>query len=942
MMAALKFILRLLRLILSTPSLFIAALLLAAIGYVLYLFRTPQGHARIERWLVSRLPSQVHIEGLGGRLPFAGRLSMVRLQDAKGSWLEARDLEWELDPGALLSAVLRFHFIRVGDVAISRPPETYRGRRPDSPTSKDSPECLGLAGSTESLKSPEAPESLASRDSPAPSLNSHSEPDVLLVKGIECNRLLIGNGFIDGSVFSEPVTLQAKGGFTFTPPSAVAPAAWKINGMAQIVLSGHLIRLDGGIERLGNEGLLDIRRLSGEGFEIWGQGNWSPAVRFRFGAVFTNPPLLRAMVPPQIWAEGRVTGSYEGNPTPTAAFHFALASLSVGAVSNLSIEGEGNWTSSEGVKIFASRAQAPFSFGTVSVERATLIYTGAGDVTWNAESVEYRQIHAITTGRWSRTQFEAWARVPRLAVTNTPLGQWFRGGFIEAELLASGSAEHPYARARVTGEELDVRLAGAYAPRPAALALFCEASNGFASIEASWSGWTAEPITAAARLPFWLGEEGRFGLDPEGPLSGKLHIALSLENIGRWTDLRGGEMAGHLKGNVEVYGTWNQPLARGRIELEDGRAVFADSGTLLQNVRIIVEGHQDGFEIREAAGDDGAGGRVTARGRVLFDPVNRFPIEALIELDRFQVWRDRRSLLRLSGFMHINGSAFSPIVTGELQIAQAEIRLRPSPPPIPRLPLEDGEVAVEAAAANEQSWLHHLAIDVSVRGRNILIAGRGLDSTWRAEGVVRGPADQLSIRGIASVERGYFLFLGRRFTLDRAVISLDGRRPPQPLIDVSATSHAGDMRASLYATGPLEAPTLTLESEPAYPPEEILSRLLFGRSAETITPLQAVRLAHGLNLLRGQGNSLDILERGQSLLRVDQLEIVQSDSDSGVSAISVGKYVGRNVYIEGEKSFDHSADLITVEVELTPSLILTTESSPRIREGIGIKWRRDF
>ena len=118
--------------------------------------------------------------------------------------------------------------------------------------------------------------------------------------------------------------------------------------------------------------------------------------------------------------------------------------------------------------------------------------------------------------------------------------------------------------------------------------------------------------------------------------------------------------------------------------------------------------------------------------------------------------------------------------------------------------------------------------------------------------------------------------------------------------------------------------------------------MLFGKSADSISAFQAVSLAHGLNVLRGRGSSLDVLDRSQSLLRVDQLELRQDAEQGTVSSVSVGKYIGRRVFVQGETALDGSSDIIAVEVDIAPSLTLQTEASPGIREGIGLKWRKDY
>lgn len=94
------------------------------------------------------------------------------------------------------------------------------------------------------------------------------------------------------------------------------------------------------------------------------------------------------------------------------------------------------------------------------------------------------------------------------------------------------------------------------------------------------------------------------------------------------------------------------------------------------------------------------------------------------------------------------------------------------------------------------------------------------------------------------------------------------------------------MLARLHASRPIRELLLELTSDPAYPTDEVLSRLLFGKSADSISAFQAVRLAHGLNVLRGKGTTLDMLDRGQSLLRVDQLDLRQDADRHGLLRLS--------------------------------------------------------
>lgn len=877
-------------------SILIRTLLLLVLVVVLVLaffLHTTNGRIRLEALLRARLPEEISFMGLSGSLPFRGRVDLVNLRDAEGVWLEAREIEWSLDKRALLSREIVFDSVRVAEGRVLRAPaHKETGQRPSSSGSR---------------------------------------------WRVWVQHARIGDLQVADAVIGEAVRAQVVGSFRQEADgwsaAASVDARWREENLLVV----------GSARQSATGAQFHLRRVEAEGLHMEARGAWKPAVEIVFSGAFSNAPLLARLAGVEWGGEGSVTGRVEQSENLKVVVEAALRDGSASGVTDASADLSAEWIRGDGWRVFVPRAEALFAGNRFHLANATVRGSGtnAPRVEWEIPLASWAGIPLQSSGYWASTNVEGALQVPDLPLAETPLARWFTGGVARAEVNVSGPRANPEWRALIEGDALHVRMPGAFQPKPAQLRVRAAASSGVARVRAELAGWTAEAATLEAAVPLWLGAESRFGIESTGAVQALLHLDMQLAELGAFTDLRGAEIGGALSCDIAVGGSWSEPTVEGRIALTDGRAAFPDSGTALRNVEILLEGDPEGLVIRRAQADDGAGGRITAEGQIRFDPARKLPLKGAITLDRATVWRAQGSVVRLNGRLLLDGTAAAPFVTGRLDVAEAEIRLRPSPPPLPRLPIADTEIEARLDAT-ETSWLHAVSVDIGVFGREIRVLGRGLDSTWRADMRVNGPADALRLRGSIAVERGFFLFLGRRFALDRAVVTLDGRRPPAPLIDLTATSRAGEMQARLFAAGSIEAPILNMESEPAYPVDEILARLLFGRSTDAITPFQAVRLAHGLNILRGRGRTLDVLERGQSMLRVDQLEIVQSEEDAAVSAISVGKYVGRNVYVEGEKSFNGAADLITVEVELTPSLILTTESSPRIRDSIGLKWRRDY
>jgi autotransporter translocation and assembly factor TamB len=226
----------------------------------------------------------------------------------------------------------------------------------------------------------------------------------------------------------------------------------------------------------------------------------------------------------------------------------------------------------------------------------------------------------------------------------------------------------------------------------------------------------------------------------------------------------------------------------------------------------------------------------------------------------------------------------------------------------------------------------------------VLITGRGLDSEWGGDLRITGSLQQSVLTGALSVIRGRFNFLGKRFTLKEGKVTFDGTTPPSPFMEVLAEASTGDMTARLRLQGPLRSPQIQLSSDPAFPADEVLSRLLFGRSASRISPMQAVQLVQALNLIAG-GNTLDLMGQTRRFLGVDQLEVkqtVEKGKTEEETSIAAGKYLHDKVYLEVEKGLGPKGDKASLDWEITPHFSVETEVGTDAERGIGINWKWDY
>lgn len=877
------------------------AFLLAASALAWWLLRTEAGRNRLAGEVARRAADAtgygVAIRGLGGAPPGSGRVAEVRLSDAKGVWLVASNVEWR--------ATL------------------FRGRRWSPQVHRVS------AGSLDLLRVPESTNTAPGRggrsvawsidDVAVDRFRSHPGVSTLMVEAE-----------IRGSVARTASALVARAraeadGLVVTAMLNRASSDWRLQAHAAFtnapLLTNWLgVHAEGRgeleVEFAGNRNVLRLR----------GRGD--------AGEIRTP------------WMDARELALTGDALRDAAGWHAtAVLDLAGGARTNVAIHrlhamaegGVGRWL------VNIQQAEAEVLGERMALAQPSIVELAPASVTWRVPEVDVRGGRLRAEGAWSDGVLDGIAALEGVsldhgATTRLPLA----GGVASAELTFGGALQDPWwmLDARATG--LHVSAVQDLEIEPATLALRAVATNRRVRVQASLEGWTDVPLALKAEAPLVAtGLLPRLAYDLPG--RGELAGEFRLERLREITDLRGATATGTVRGEIAWDGPLAQPDVRGQVALHGGALELAESATVLRDIDLVLEGDRERLVIREATATDGAGGRLSLEGHLLFRPDLGFPLETVLTLKRAELWRPGGSRVRLDGRVSVTGSVQDIVVTGMVRAVDTEFRLARQPARVATLAVEGLDVPSRAASRRAPSrWRERVRLDLRLAGREVVVAGRGLESQWRADVQMRGTAAAPRLSGGIAVERGYFLFMGRRFALDQGGLTLDGRWPPDPELSLQASSRTADLTARLSANGPLRAPRLELTSDPPYPVDEIVSRLLFGKSADAITALQAVRLAHGLNVLRGKGSTMDVLDRGQSLLRVDQIELQQNEQSSELSSISVGKYIGRSVYVQGQKGLGAAEDVLSVEVELTPSLILQSETSPNIREGVSLQWRRDY
>ncbi|WP_118133501.1 translocation/assembly module TamB domain-containing protein [Oceanicella sp. SM1341] len=461
--------------------------------------------------------------------------------------------------------------------------------------------------------------------------------------------------------------------------------------------------------------------------------------------------------------------------------------------------------------------------------------------------------------------------------------------------------------------------------------------NGrLADVSLRVEGGFGEPIRVKAGVPLRAGAGGIPQVVGNGSLTGSVNWRGEIAPLWALVPLADHEVTGDANVALELSGTPDAPSVAGRIGLENGRYQNLALGVILTDltVRSRLESPQD--LVLNISGQDGNEGTVTGRVRLLSgDGEPR--LRAEVKADRAVLVRRDDVTAMISSDIVVRGPFTALRVEGNVTIDRAEVRLVDALPPsivtLGDVRIKGEEPPEEEAEAGSTVRLN---VDVNAPG-NIFVRGRGLDSEWQADIDVRGTAAAPQITGSVERVRGTFDLIGKTFNLSEGEVRFNGGRNIDPDLDVVLERSDNDITGRVRVQGPASDPEVSFDSTPALPQDEVLPRLLFGTSKQSLSGAQAIQLAIGIRTLTtGDAGPLDT---ARSALGVDVLQV---DPTEDGAEVTVGKNVADGVFVGASKEVGgEGGESVTVEVDIFEGVtaegnVGTTSSN------IGIGWKTDF
>ncbi|MBO6689316.1 MAG: translocation/assembly module TamB domain-containing protein [Henriciella sp.] len=386
--------------------------------------------------------------------------------------------------------------------------------------------------------------------------------------------------------------------------------------------------------------------------------------------------------------------------------------------------------------------------------------------------------------------------------------------------------------------------------------------------------------------------------------------------------------------SVDINNGTGEPFRfEGPLAFENG--VFEDgfSGLHLNTMTVDAVLVPSGISVQQASASGIRGGRAEASGVYDFDGDG----SVALQLNRLRAFNRADVDATVSGSANIDRRNRRTHIKGNLTLDEARANLSSLPGAgyttmdvvfTDQLNGDELEAPVREAISLE------LGVSAS---RRVFVIGPSLDTEWGVNARITGSPGRPSVIGRATLVRGEADLLGRRFRLSEGLVRFVGD-PTDTQIAISAERASSDISAWVDVSGSITDPAISLRADPPLPDDEILARVLFGRSPGELSPLQAAQLAGAAAQLAG-GEAFNLLNELEASIGLDRLDF--GFDDSGAAILSTGKYLADDVYLELQSGGTGAPG---VALEWTPlqNVEIDAEVDPELGPKVSVQWKRDF
>ncbi len=434
-------------------------------------------------------------------------------------------------------------------------------------------------------------------------------------------------------------------------------------------------------------------------------------------------------------------------------------------------------------------------------------------------------------------------------------------------------------------------------------------------------------------------------LSADGQLEARANGTFDLSLVDAF--LAGG--ADRVKGKAELdlaaAGRLSAPDVTGQLRLIDAGYDNLRYGIKLRKITAEVRAEGPALEIVSLTATTPGGGQLSGQGTV--NLARGIETDLKIQARNATVIDTDLATAIIDSDLAIVGNLQSDLkLGGKVTVVRADIRVPDNlPPSVQEIEVVEvnasPQVAARIAARTpppEQTAIVDLDLTVEAP-QQIWVRGRGLDVELGGAVHIGGTTDKPDVDGAFKLRHGALDIVGKRLEFKEGQLTFEGGEQIDPYLDLTAETRATDITVTAKVEGPARLPRITLSSVPDMPEDEILARLLFGKSAGALSPFELLQLAQATAELAGVNTGPGVLDKIRKSTGLDRLSLQETDPAAGPS-LSAGRYVSDGVYVGVSQGAKSASSAATVEIEVTPNVKVESEvgAGGTGKAGVNLEW----
>jgi hypothetical protein len=577
--------------------------------------------------------------------------------------------------------------------------------------------------------------------------------------------------------------------------------------------------------------------------------------------------------------------------------------------------------------------RAAVSGGTVGrlpVERFEVSASAAhGRGTIASATLELPSLRTVASGTFGLRETDALALAAHSTSPN--IGSFLNEAFgkdlalsgtLDSILRVSGTLAHPQLQDMLTLQSLqrgNLAIPRVYGE--------IDASRRFVMVRNGELDFARGKALLAAQVPLLL-SASRLAVG-RGPIEASLTAdGVELSNFLPLLP-KGTQIAGRIDGAAAAGGTFDAPQIDGSFALRDGTFVGPMENSPITGIggELTLRENRATLQARATVG----GGSLTAQGVAALanfrEPASStFNLQARAANARLDIPDYFAGELNASVAVE-RGSAATPLVSGEVSVANA------------RIPLNT--FVNQKRSTNERPALPNLAFE-SLRitaGNNVRIQSANVDIGATGEATLGGTLDAPALAGSFSSTGGSLNFY-RSFNLESGTVTFEPSSGFVPDVDAVATTFVSNPATAirLHVTGPATSMNLALASDPSYSREQILGLLV---GAQQFGAVRGVNSAGGQGFSAGSAATQYALGQVNTLFTRNLLQPLSASlaSSLGFTNVQITSDLQTGLGINAVKAFGKNVNAIFAQTFGYPSTqSVTLEVNPSVGTGLRGTW----